>query len=62
MLNQYPRPQFERSNWTNLNGEWNFAFDDDRKGEVDKWFLNFPMTRKIIVPYNYETSMSTIND
>lgn len=62
MLNQYPRPQFERSNWTNLNGEWNFAFDDDRKGEMDKWFLNFPMARRIIVPYNYETSMSTIND
>ena len=26
--NQYPRPQFVRSQWENLNGSWEFAFDD----------------------------------
>ena len=25
----YPRPMFVRKDWTNLNGEWDFAFDDD---------------------------------
>jgi len=26
---EYPRPQFVReNNWLNLNGEWDFAFDD----------------------------------
>ena len=24
---EYPRPQFVRSEWLNLNGEWEFAFD-----------------------------------
>src|SRR5258708_1175623 len=23
----YPRPQLQRSNWTSLNGQWEFAFD-----------------------------------
>lgn len=25
---EYPRPQFVRREWLNLNGEWEFAFDD----------------------------------
>lgn len=29
----YPRPQLVRENWKNLNGEWNFAFDDGREGK-----------------------------
>ena len=24
----YPRPQFVRNNWMNLNGTWDFVFDD----------------------------------
>ena len=24
---EYPRPQFERKTWLNLNGEWDYAFD-----------------------------------
>jgi len=24
---EHPRPQFERAEWINLNGEWNFAFE-----------------------------------
>ena len=24
---EYPNPQFERKNWTNLNGEWEFEID-----------------------------------
>ena len=31
---EYPRPQFRRENWQNLNGEWEFAFDEDRKSVV----------------------------
>ena len=27
---EYPRPQFERSEWVNLNGEWNFELDLSR--------------------------------
>ena len=25
---EYPRPQFVRDSWINLNGEWQFEFDD----------------------------------
>jgi beta-galactosidase/beta-glucuronidase len=62
MLNLYPRPQFERTDWINLNGEWNFSFDDNKKGETEKWYVNFPMKLKIMVPYNYETNLSGIHD
>ena len=24
---EYPRPQFERQDWVNLNGEWSYTFD-----------------------------------
>ena len=24
---EYPRPQFERTDWVNLNGDWTYAFD-----------------------------------
>ncbi len=24
---EHPNPQFERANWLNLNGEWDFEFD-----------------------------------
>ena len=24
---EYPRPQFERQDWLNLNGEWSYTFD-----------------------------------
>ncbi|HCA70909.1 MAG TPA: glycoside hydrolase family 2 [Lachnospiraceae bacterium] len=62
MLNEYPRPQFERDDWTNLNGEWNFVFDDENAGEADKWYQCFPSARKILVPYTYETALGTIDD
>ena len=34
MLNGYPRPQLERKEWLNLNGEWQFLFDDEKRGEM----------------------------
>ena len=24
---EYPRPQFERQDWLNLNGDWTYTFD-----------------------------------
>ena len=34
---EYPRPQFVRDNWKNLNGTWEFEIDQSRSGtnEVD---------------------------
>lgn len=62
-VKNYPRPQLVRKNWENLNGNWNFAFDDKNIGEKEKWFENFPENAKtILVPFTYETKMSTIQD
>ena len=58
----YPRPQFVRKDWENLNGIWDFAFDDLACGEKEKWFLHFPKHRTICVPFTYETKMSGIFD
>ena len=38
-IKDYPRPQFVRKEWQNLNGEWNFIFDDKREGELKEYFL-----------------------
>lgn len=34
---EHPRPDFRRANWTNLNGPWAFAFDDDGRGLEERW-------------------------
>ena len=47
--NEYPRPQFVRNNWINLNGEWEFSFDTEA------------FDKKIIVPYAYQSKLSGIN-
>ncbi len=61
-IKDYPRPQFVRREWQNLNGEWNFIFDDNDEGETKKYFKEFPIDKKIIVPFTYETKLSGIED
>lgn len=59
--NEYPRPQFVRSQWINLNGEWDFAYDDSNCGLKDKWFTNKNIfAGKIIVPFVYQSNLSGI--
>lgn len=58
---KYPRPQFIRDQWMDLNGPWQFAFDDDDKGYMNQQFINdqfYPM--EIEVPYSYHTKSSGI--
>jgi len=66
MLNRipgdYPRPQFFRPDWENLNGSWQFAFDDEDIGKTGRWYSEFPEHRKITVPFCYETKASGIGD
>ncbi|MFX1323666.1 MAG: glycoside hydrolase family 2 protein [Promethearchaeota archaeon] len=63
---EYPRPQFVReNNWINLNGEWDFAFDDLDIGIKEKWYKkeginNF--NKKILVPFCFQSELSGIND
>lgn len=59
---EYPRPQFVRDEWVNLNGEWEFAFDDKDEGLAEGWYDGRKLDRKIIVPFAYQTELSGIND
>ncbi|TJY41006.1 glycoside hydrolase family 2 [Cohnella pontilimi] len=59
---EYPRPQFVRENWMNLNGEWEFDFDDDNLGESAAWYTDHAFTRKIQVPFCYESKLSGIGE
>ncbi|WP_230399058.1 glycoside hydrolase family 2 protein [Novisyntrophococcus fermenticellae] len=58
----YPRPQFVRSHWENLNGVWDFAFDEKNCGERSEWFQSFPGKLKIQVPFTCETKASGIEE
>ena len=59
----YPRPQFVRPQWQDLNGNWDFAFDDANQGEACGWYRDFPAEhRQIRVPFTYETKASGIQD
>ncbi|WP_409304269.1 glycoside hydrolase family 2 protein [Peribacillus sp. SCS-155] len=60
--NEYPRPQLIRNEWLNLNGQWDFAFDDDNQGLNKKWYENFPEALTITVPFAFQTEMSGIHD
>jgi beta-galactosidase/beta-glucuronidase len=67
---EYPRPQFRREEWTNLNGEWCFAFDDGdlglRKGwpylTAEELAAGAPFDRRITVPYAYQAPLSGIGE
>ena len=58
---EYPRPDFQRDCWLNLNGEWDFAFDDGDAGRKERWYDGgHPLPMKITVPFAYQTRMSGI--
>jgi beta-galactosidase/beta-glucuronidase len=59
---EYPRPQFTRDQWLNLNGEWEFAFDDEDEGVASGWHDGRTLPLRIIVPFAYQTQLSGIND
>lgn len=58
----YPRPQFVRESFKNLNGEWDFAFDDHDIGLEQNWKEGISSDMKIVVPFSYETKQSKIGD
>ncbi len=58
----YPRPQFVRDNWINLNGSWDFAFDRDDSGESKGYQNGFEAQKKINVPFAYQCAASGIGN
>lgn len=58
---EYPRPQFVRTEWQSLNGDWQFEFDDDREGVQKKWHKgDIPLSQNIKVPFAFQSSLSGI--
>ena len=57
---EYPRPDFERAEWLNLNGVWNFEFDDENAGEEQKWYRGKEFSKEIVVPFCYQSELSGI--
>jgi beta-galactosidase/beta-glucuronidase len=56
---EYPRPQFVRDDWMNLNGEWDYAFDRGDSGAERGWDTDgFPPDGKIVVPFCPECELS----
>jgi hypothetical protein len=63
-LPEHPRPDFERAEWANLNGEWSFRFDGTNDGQRERWFdtapSGFPL--RILVPYPWGSKLSGVPD
>lgn len=57
---EHPKPQMQRENWQNLNGEWDFAFDFGRSGVDRKFYERDGLDRKIQVPFCPESDLSGI--
>ena len=49
-LPEHPRPDFERSQWANLNGYWNFGFDQNN------------LDQRILVPFPWGSPLSEVED
>ncbi|MBQ5706032.1 MAG: beta-glucuronidase, partial [Bacteroidaceae bacterium] len=57
---EYPRPQFERQDWINLNGEWSYTFDFVGSGLERKLYNSKGFNDKIIVPFCPESKLSGV--
>ena len=54
ILQEYPRPQFERNSYLNLNGEWDYSLNNDKEEPKYK--------SKIIVPFPIESPLSGVKN
>ncbi len=50
-LPEHPRPDWERKDWINLNGQWDFRFSNEKE-----------FTKKILVPFGWGTKLSGVKD
>ncbi|MGC9469224.1 MAG: glycoside hydrolase family 2 protein [Anaerolineae bacterium] len=62
---EYPRPQFRRDGWLNLNGPWTYVFDFGKSGrqrnfQASEGFGDMAYGGEIIVPFCPESSLSGV--
>ncbi|MCY4115374.1 MAG: hypothetical protein OXF55_00625 [Caldilineaceae bacterium] len=58
---EYPRPQFVRSDWLCLNGEWEFEIDQGDSG-LERGLLERPLAGSITVPFCPESQLSGVGN
>ena len=59
---EHPRPDRQRADWINLNGEWDFEIDNAKVGVEKKFFERDSLDSKIIVPFSPESVLSGIGN
>ncbi len=59
---EYPRPQFVRSQWMNLNGWWQFEMDPGDSGRERGLIEKETLTGRILVPFCPESRLSGIGN
>ncbi len=60
-LAEHPRPDFQRAQWLNLNGTWEFRFDKENLGISQDWAAagpEFPLS--ITVPFPWGSRLSGV--
>lgn len=57
---EYPRPQFERSEWMNLNGTWNYQLDNEQTGVEKNYPQATSFAQQITVPFCPESKLSGV--
>lgn len=57
---EYPRPQFVRDRWMNLNGIWQFELDPGDSGREQEWQTRDSLAGEINVPFCPESALSGV--
>lgn len=57
---EYPRPQFKRDSWMNLNGTWQFEIDHGASGRQRGLCDKNPLNDSIVVPFCPESRLSGV--
>lgn len=58
--NEYPRPQFERNEWVNLNGTWTYNIDPTGSGVEKNYKDSKGFEQEILVPFSPESKLSGV--
>jgi Glycosyl hydrolases family 2, sugar binding domain/Glycosyl hydrolases family 2/Glycosyl hydrolases family 2, TIM barrel domain len=61
-LPEHPRPDFERIDWINLNGIWEFQFDSLDMGEKKEFYKKPIFTEQITVPFPWGSRLSGVEN
>jgi hypothetical protein len=62
-LPEHPRPDFQRAEWQNLNGTWDFTFDKQNRGIIEGWAEGkVAFDQSIQVPFPWGSTLSGVKD